>query len=575
MRLKVLSSIIAIACLSTVVNAQLLYNRGQLIFSRDSALIKVEGTVFIDRQGRLDHNGSIYIDGSFHNAAVTEGDGRYYVYKDWINDSSFTSDSSHVYLYGANQLITGDSVSRFFDLTLQGTGIKTQTINARTKDLLTLNNLELALGNDTMFVDNPDTGAVRYDNTFAAEGFVSMEASGLLVRRTNQVTSYFYPLGSSQGIKRFRPVAVNPLGAGSNSYGAALLNYDANADGYSRSMLDSSFCLINGLYYHTVDRVTGGDNADITFYYEQTGDGYWDGIGNWKGSVARWENIVSDAVGGGSYQSVTKLSWGDFTDKPYILMREVPREPVITGDSVVCSFVPVLYQVPDSSNITYFWTVTGGSIVSGQSTNTIDINWGSTGGVVITIMITDTVTGCTTISADSSIWISDVEAGFSASTYAPFPFSNVSFTDTSKNEIMWDWDLGDGGSSGEENPVTQYVEPGTYEVVLIVEDQYGCTDTAYGEIIVSDSCMIPNVFTPDNDGINDVFEMLTGCVLNYEMKIFNRWGQLMYEGIKGSPFWDGYALNGGECSEGTYFYVFRGETGGEAMVKNGYITLLR
>ncbi len=89
---------------------------------------------------------------------------------------------------------------------------------------------------------------------------------------------------------------------------------------------------------------------------------------------------------------------------------------------------------------------------------------------------------------------------------------------------------------------------------------------------------IPNVFSPNNDGNNDVF-YLQGwdlCIQNYEMAIYNRWGIKIFESTNVNVEWDGRILTGTEAPEGTYYYIFNIKNiNGEDEKLSGFITLVR
>lgn len=98
------------------------------------------------------------------------------------------------------------------------------------------------------------------------------------------------------------------------------------------------------------------------------------------------------------------------------------------------------------------------------------------------------------------------------------------------------------------------------------------------------SIYIPNTFTPNNDGINDVFMMMydLNCWIDVEFKIFNRWGDMIYEGrgdsFDGYPFWDGSIWGGSSyASDGVYTYTFYARKWGSSEVykKSGHLTILR
>ncbi len=82
---------------------------------------------------------------------------------------------------------------------------------------------------------------------------------------------------------------------------------------------------------------------------------------------------------------------------------------------------------------------------------------------------------------------------------------------------------------------------------------------------------IPNVFTPNGDGINDLFE-IKGLQKGDKINIYNRWGTKVFYNINEHAYWDGYTTSGEPCSSGTYFYtidLINGER------KSGYIQLIR
>lgn len=105
----------------------------------------------------------------------------------------------------------------------------------------------------------------------------------------------------------------------------------------------------------------------------------------------------------------------------------------------------------------------------------------------------------------------------------------------------------DGGSTG---------VVGCYTVVALSRHNI---ESAYSKKACIDNCpeyLLPNLFTPNNDGKNDLFEpIINKGVYQVDMRIFNRWGQLVYKTNDPQVKWDGHDLKGGMCSDGTYFYV--------------------
>jgi gliding motility-associated-like protein len=143
------------------------------------------------------------------------------------------------------------------------------------------------------------------------------------------------------------------------------------------------------------------------------------------------------------------------------------------------------------------------------------------------------------------------------------------------------WDFGNLETSDQLNPEILYIKAGRYQVKLLIIDSIGCQDSAFTEIIVFDSLIltIPNVFTPNGDDINDLFNIVisdTNQISAIRSTIWNRWGGLVYESddIYGKG-WDGTYM-GKDCSDGVYVYVFNITTNNNKSFKlNGTVTLLR
>ena len=150
------------------------------------------------------------------------------------------------------------------------------------------------------------------------------------------------------------------------------------------------------------------------------------------------------------------------------------------------------------------------------------------------------------------------------------------------------WDFGDGTTYTEPEPQHLYQEEGVYDITLIAYSPNGCTDTTRQEGVVQAKTggrlLIPNAFTPNlsgssggrpGNGINDVFLPLTQGVKQFEMLIFNRWGELLFDTNDKSMGWDGY-YNGKLCPQDVYVYklnlVFEN---GETSTRIGDVNLIR
>jgi gliding motility-associated-like protein len=118
----------------------------------------------------------------------------------------------------------------------------------------------------------------------------------------------------------------------------------------------------------------------------------------------------------------------------------------------------------------------------------------------------------------------------------------VKFNDRSLGfPVAWHWDFGDGTFGNLANLTHNYADTGTFQVSLIVENTYGCTDTAYNQVVVypDNTLFVPNAFTPNGDGDNDIFRAYGVNVNGFEMKIFNRWGEMIFASEDIEIGWDG------------------------------------
>ena len=129
--------------------------------------------------------------------------------------------------------------------------------------------------------------------------------------------------------------------------------------------------------------------------------------------------------------------------------------------------------------------------------------------------------------------------------------------------------------------VPQYIynNVGTYTLTFIASDNLGCSDSLNFLIEVVPVCQIenkiPNIFTPNNDDVNDVFKFNLCGSQNINCKIYNRWGILIAEIDKPNGFWDGHTTSGEECSDGVYFYILEFSYQGQTKKIKGFIQLSR
>lgn len=168
-------------------------------------------------------------------------------------------------------------------------------------------------------------------------------------------------------------------------------------------------------------------------------------------------------------------------------------------------------------------------------------------------------------------------AGFTYSPVVPQENVPVSYTNTSIGANHYLWFFGDGDTSVLANPVHQYNSSGEFNTCLVAYNQYGCPDTTCQLVsaIVSPSVDVANAFSPNGDGVNDKVYVRGYAIGKMMFKIYNRWGQLVYQSTNPNDGWDG-KYKGVLQPMDAYGYTLEIEfTDGTKATKKGDITLLR
>jgi gliding motility-associated-like protein len=155
----------------------------------------------------------------------------------------------------------------------------------------------------------------------------------------------------------------------------------------------------------------------------------------------------------------------------------------------------------------------------------------------------------------------------------PVYFSD--FTTPTGAITSWYWEFGDQGTSTFSAPVYTYMNPGIYTVTLTVADSKGCTDVESKVIDITMLPQLPTGFTPNNDGNNDILYVKGGPFQNILFRVYNNWGELLFETTDQNQGWDG-KKNGIDQPVGVYLWTFVVDMYNNRQVrKNGDVTLVR
>lgn len=252
---------------------------------------------------------------------------------------------------------------------------------------------------------------------------------------------------------------------------------------------------------------------------------------------------------------------------------------------------PVGGCVPIDINFTDASTISSGSIVqwnwsaagSGQSSNQNPSFTYTSAGVYDVTLTVISDQGCvsTQTASDKVVIWPLPSAGFLHEPVSPdIIYPEFEFEDISVDAEAWEWDFGDySDGSAEQNPVHLYPDTGTYEVALVVFNEFGCTDTVIEEVTVRPAFLIyiPTAFTPDGDGLNDTFKPKGFGFREYEMRIYSRWGHQLFVTNDPEVGWDGtYPHTGEPVMDGVYVYRIIAQADFDYLkTYNGKVVLIR
>jgi gliding motility-associated-like protein len=233
-----------------------------------------------------------------------------------------------------------------------------------------------------------------------------------------------------------------------------------------------------------------------------------------------------------------------------------------TGPDTVCVNVPITVTAKDTSIYdTYTWNFgeTGAADTSVLRPAFTATHTYTTPGIY-TITYKPTFYYCA-LTSSKTILVQDTKADFAVvdSLDKPkFVFKNLS-TGTSAS-TTYHWDFGDGKTSTDKDPTHIYAleDTGCKTVTLTIDKN--CPSTI-SRVVCNNYffvLVVPNVFTPDGDGLNDVFDIKIDGELTYDLSIYNRWGQKMFNATVDDINWNGKVNNtGADAPDGVYYYVFK------------------
>ena len=227
-------------------------------------------------------------------------------------------------------------------------------------------------------------------------------------------------------------------------------------------------------------------------------------------------------------------------------------------DELICLGDSVQLNVFGEPAVDFSWSPANGL----TDPNIIDPVASPTSTTTYTVTATDSQ-GCTD-QDDVTVQISDDQASFTSSLEPGCEGVVVDFVNTSNPNVDFTWSFSDGGSSTENEVEYTFEFSSSFWAYLSIVNEDGCLDTMFfnGNSLSFDDYFdieIPNVFTPNGDNNNELFEVIVPGRINecVDFKVYNRWGQIMFLSSGNNVKWDGRTNVGEDVPTGTYFYTIQ------------------
>lgn len=546
------------------------------------------GQLMVDGNG-TNNNAVIYINGDFTNDASAIGNGYIRLTGDWIDNGIYNGGTGTVFLEGAIQVLGGTSPTVFNNLTLDGTNYKIQQIDKAASGILDLKELELKTEIYQFRVLNPSPSAItRIATTPTTGGFVSSLNGGYLHRFTNSSNLYFFPVGSSVGTARYRPVEITPNNAQTDTFKVRLANVDPTIENYNKNSKETSVCSVNDQFYHQILNTSSGNSAKIVVKYISTQDGTWSNLGRWQlsPSALQWNNITSSAIQNNNpFDEATINNWTNFSDRPYALIQVATSPTFSVSSTTGCAPQQITFNSNSPSDFNCVWTFSDGTTLTGCSN--VSKTFTLPGCYDVTLTSTSVANNCSASNAQAGYICIEEEPEISFfPTPTQFTSSNetINFTNLSTGATNYIWNFGDGNTAV--GATMNHFFTGTtngYFVTLTGVTDLGCTNsqTIFIEYVDGGGIYIPNTFTPDGDNFNQEFKPIFTINYdryNFQMEIYNRWGELIFVTKNPDRGWDGsYGTDGRDVQDGTYVYkvIYKNPADDKRTEIVGHVNLIR
>lgn len=326
-------------------------------------------------------------------------------------------------------------------------------------------------------------------------------------------------------------------------------------------------------------------SAEVTIPYGGIVSQIWDfGDGNPQETGTEVDNLY-EALGDYSVTFTAASNMGCETIvNDTIFIHAIPQPDFAVDPDNICGGVP--FQMIDLSAVEAPSSIAGwtwyieGDFLSHEQNPTTALNQPGAFDITLHTISNHGCTGEITIDNAVVIYPSPV-AGFTTETIATMRDPEIDILDESSEDVTyWYYDFGDQTGDTFEDGFHTYSEHGEYLITQYVSNTFGCRDTAYRSVEIRPELLvhIPNAFTPDANGHNEIFKpVIYGFEVSYySLKIFNRWGILIFETNDPEAGWNGFYQDS-IAEDGSYSWIMDIKNGADVEIlrKFGKVILLR
>jgi gliding motility-associated-like protein len=308
----------------------------------------------------------------------------------------------------------------------------------------------------------------------------------------------------------------------------------------------------------------------------------WD-FGDGTPQVAAGVGVINHSFAApGSYKVNLILVDTSYCNSPDSVTKTLNVSPLVKAQFIApatgCAPDSVVFNNTSAGGQQFYWDFGDGTTSTDPSPGHLYPNVGT---YVIKLVVVDSNTCNIIDSTQASISIySKPHAAFTTTPIPPSPNTPTVFNNNSTGGVLFKWFFGDGDSTirtTTDTVIHQYNSTNTFTACLIVYNQYQCTDTACLSVstIVNPLLDVPNAFTPGRFGENAIVRVRGFGISKLTFRIYNRWGQKVFESNDVNNGWDG-TFKGNPQPMDVYGYTVEAEYfDGNKVQKKGDITLIR